>query len=196
MKMKSAMEKFQEDYKAQVKPADNRRGYTVTYKYIGDYYRWIDRSKAPGKRKLCYVLLPFSITLLFAVSGSIRSAVNTAPAVAIAGLISVVSLIFEWIGTVRYCLTKEEMTEKDCRGIYLMLESTTMLTGLFHTLAAAAAAVYLIRSDVPADRMSLLVFFMLAVSSVISFCFHRYNKTLSFEKSREPLIEDDEMPFE
>lgn len=176
--MKSSRQKFFEDYRAEKEAADNRRGYKLVYVYKGEWCAWNESAADIRRRKRLYVAAVLIRTLLIVLCGVQRVAFNTAGTVAVPGLISLVSMMYEWIGVVRFCMAKELMQGGDCRRMYSFVEKGSVVTGLCYAVAAAAGLRLQILNG--ADLPSILVLLGFVLCAVISFVLYAQHEKLSW----------------
>lgn len=176
--MKSSRQKYFEDYRVEKETADNRRGYKIVYVYKGEWLAWNEDVSGVRRRKRLYVAAALLQTFLLVLCGVQRVAFNTAGAVAIPGLISLVSLMYEWIGIVRFCMAKGLMQGRDCRRMYSFIEKGAVVTGLCYAVAVIAGLRQQILNG--ADLPSILVLLGFILCAVISFVLYAQHEKLSW----------------
>ena len=115
---------------------------------------------------------------------------NTVGVVAIPGLISLVSIMYTWIGTVQFCLTKELVRAKECKTMYSFIEKGSVVTALCYSVSAISSVYLLFRQG--ADLTSVLVTLGFALCAGISFFLYYQHEKLSYIKQVEAEKEDPE----
>lgn len=188
--MKTSRQKYFEDYRAEKETADNKKGYKIVYTYKGEWYGWSEDLKSIRKRKILYVTAMLICTFLLVLCGTQRVHLNTVGVVAIPGLISLVSIMYTWIGTVQFCLTKELVRAKECKTMYSFIEKGSVVTALCYSVSAISSVYLLFRQG--ADLTSVLVTLGFALCAGISFFLYYQHEKLSYIKQIEAEKEDPE----
>lgn len=192
--MKSWRERYFEDYTPELVPAKNKKGYKVAYTYTGNWYSWSEESGALKKRRIIYITAAAATTVLFIICGIQNAFINTYGVVAIPGIVSIVTQMYEWIGIIQFCLSKKEIREKDCKQNYARIRKFTTLTAVCHALSALFGIGLLIWNGM--ELKSMFVLLGLILCFLLSLFIRKYHKTLSYIKVLEPDIMFDEMPYE
>ena len=103
----SFREKYFSDYRAETTLHPNGRGYKVEYVYCGDWYCW-DLAKPDFLRfKGAMLLLCGAELVVYAICALQYAPANTSPIVAAGGLLAIIAQIFQWIGLVQLCLSRQ-----------------------------------------------------------------------------------------
>ena len=188
--MKTSRQKYFEDYRAEKETANNKKGYKIVYTYKGEWYGWNEAPTAIRKRKIFYVVALLACTALLLLCGAQRVYLNTVGVVASPGLISLVSVMYTWIGTVQFCLTKELVRAKECKTMYSFIEKGSVVTALCYSISTISSVYLLFRHG--ADLTSVLVTLGFALCAGISFSLYYQHEKLSYKKQIEAEREDSE----
>ena len=174
--MKTMREKFEEDYVAVEEPCNNRQGFRIRYDYVGPWYRWKLLPEAlRGEKRV--IGNACAISLLLYLFGALQSSVlNYSRYVELFGMLSLAAFVFEAVGTMQFCTSKDKVTNMSFSDINTKLRVAPLLQGILILCAAAACVVVLVQERLLA-RTELAIVACYAGSGIASlYLFYRYRK--------------------
>lgn len=183
---KSWREKYFEDYEAVEVDANNRKGYKIEYIYVGKWFFWTEDGNLLKNRKIKYCLLAGLSTIIFILCGICNTPINTYAAVAIPAVVSVVTLMYEWIGVIGFCVHKNSIREPDIKKIYSHIETFSALTACIHAAVVIISIIFCIINKL--EVLSWAVAIALAISATLSWYFHKYHQKLKYVEVTGPKI--------
>ncbi len=165
--MKSLKESFEESYVAVEVPCDNKRGFKVSYEYVGEWYVWNLSGQELRREKWLIGLLCAGSALLYLCASLQHSYLNYSIYVMLPALFSVAAFLFEAIGSVQFCAAKEKMTNLDYSGINSKLRLATLIhAGLL--FATGIICIVLTLAYYGASPRSFLIAFFYLLSGLCS----------------------------
>ena len=165
--MKTARERFEDNYMAISVPADNKKGFKIEYVYYAPWHYW-DLPKPELKRvKRVVALEMLAGILLFALASGVDTGVNKTVSVLVPGAVCLCGMIFELLGVCQFFFSKYETTRTNMQDVTNKL----MFATLVHLFAAAAAsllgALYMDRNGVhPLDVLCVSSYLLSGVAGV------------------------------
>ena len=128
-KFKSMREHFEENYEAVQVPASNKRGFKISYQYVGKWYAWRESPGEVAKVKR-YITTTLIVSIVLYLAAAIENAsVNWSRWVSMLGLLSLAPLIFLIIGTVQFLLSKDKMKEESLKDFLAKLKIAPVFHG-------------------------------------------------------------------
>lgn len=155
--MKSMRESFEENYQAVREPFHNKQGFRICYEYIGPWYQWNlnPASLRMEKRRFGSMC---AVSLILFLAGSFQNSVlNYSRYTELFGLLSTAAFIFEIIGTIQFCMTKEKVTNMTFFDIHTKLMAAPLIHGLLLMCMAAACVPVLAARGVSAVDIGVLL---------------------------------------
>lgn len=172
--MKTYRSKFEENYRAIKEPSHNKKGFKMTYVYVGPWYVWnVPKTRVQTVKRLTGAACLLSV-ILFGSGSLLDSFLNCSRYVEFFGILSVAALLYEVIGVIQFCTAKEQMTNMDFEDI----KNKMMIAPLLHAallLGAVAAAVCLFFSHTSGltDIIVTLCYFFSGLLSLLIFSCYR-----------------------
>ena len=161
-KIKSMREKFEENYKAVQVPANNKKGFKINYEYIGEWCLWRESAEEVSRTKRFVMTCCIGALVLYLAAAVQNSPVNYTRFVSMTGLLSLAPYIFIVFGAVQFLVSKEKMTEQDCKDIRTKL----MVAPVFHAalllMCAILCTVEVIRNRYDWTQLLIGLCFLLA----------------------------------
>lgn len=174
--MKTMRDTFEENYVAVEVPSSNRQGFKIRYDYIGPWYRW-DLLPEAVKGEKRVIGNACAISLLLFLFGALQSSVlNYSRYVELFGMLSLAAFLFEGIGTVQMCLTKEKFTNMSFNDFNKKLRIAPLLHGILLLLAAAACVLVLIEERFVALTEAMIIVSYAGSGLASLYLFYRYRK--------------------
>ena len=125
--MKTMREKYFENYDRIEVPANNKRGFTVRYRYKADWHAWDLTASEFRRRKILLVMVEIVSILIYFWAALTKSAFNTVDLAAGFAMTSIIAWIAEMWGIFRFSTVSIPMTVNDFNEIK---EFTTVGSGL------------------------------------------------------------------
>lgn len=145
-KRKSYRERYFEDYEAVRVPADNRRGYRVDYRYIGQWCGW----ESPGRslRTVKALMAGAEVLAVAVYAAAILSGtpVTRARLANGFGAVSLVPWLLELTGAARFVIAGEYVKELTCEEIGQSIRTGTVLRAALAALSMLAGGIEVIRN--------------------------------------------------
>ncbi|MBQ9064156.1 MAG: hypothetical protein IJ123_01770 [Blautia sp.] len=161
-KIKSMREKFEEDYKAVKVPCGNKKGYKIDYVYIGDWWLWKEPRDQVNRCKRYVMSCCIGSLVLYLAAALQNSPVNYSRFVSMTGLLSLAPYIFVIFGSVQFLVSKEKMTEQDCKDIRTKL----MVAPVFHAglllICAVLCTLEVVRNQYELPQLLIGLCFLLS----------------------------------
>lgn len=157
--MASYRSTFEENFRAVKEPAQNRKGYTIRYVYIGKWHVW-RADQAVIRRTRRFIAGLFALSLIIYLLGALAdSPLTYSRLVALPGTMALAAMLVEAFGVFQFCLAKDRLTCQDFDDV----NAKMMLGSFFHAAlliwAGLSAAVQLIGTNAaPADVLVPLSF--------------------------------------
>lgn len=144
--MKTLKDTFEENYIAYEEPCDNKKGFRIAYRYIGLWYVYQlsdqERKRCKGTFLVCGIL-----STIFFLGGSLQNCqLNYVTLPMFFSMLSLAAFLFECIGVLRFCLSKEKLTKPDFEEINLMLQTAPIVHACL-LVCSVAAGIYMILHD-------------------------------------------------
>ena len=139
MKIKSFRERFEDNYKAISVPANNKKGFKIRYVYYKPWHIWdLSHRDIKIKKRLIGSLFLFSL-LFFIISSAQYTKINFDRVVGIATMLSVCALLFEALGVIQFCVSKNRTTEHNYFDTTRKIMFATILHASLLLIAAAGS---------------------------------------------------------
>ena len=186
--MKTPQERFEENYAAVEKPANNKDGFKIEYVYYAPWYLW-DKPEAELK-KCKRVLLGVSILglacCLFA--GAQRCEANTALLVGVPALLALCAHVLELYGLILFNFAKYRTTKMTYTDVNRLLTlSLPMRTGMMF-LTVIACVYYLVVDGAGAASVTALCGFL--SSGVTAIYIYRTYRALPLRTERNYTLDE------
>jgi len=109
--MKSFREQFQENYEAYEQPRNNRRGFTIRYRYIGFLYTYHMTDSQRFRRKGLYLFLLGSSTICYLLTASRNHPLNQITLSTLFAMLGMAAFVYEAIGVGMFVTAPKQMEE-------------------------------------------------------------------------------------
>lgn len=178
--MKTVRKTFEEYYMPCKESSRNRKGFKITYQYVGSWYSFRVEKKTLRRCKCLMGILCVCATLCFFAAALQESEVNCAAAPTICAMLSLAALLFEWTGIVWFCVAGEKMTEYSFHEMHLMLKTAAPVHALLSFCAAAAGVFVEFAESISLRALPVPVLFFF--SGMFSFGIFRMYGKLQFDR--------------
>lgn len=181
MSIKSRHDRFFKNYRAEMVPAGNRRGYKKVLVYIGDLYTWeLPDGSFPSVRRWMGFAELISLGIFFACALT-RADINRAAYIAAPTMASLAVWIFELIAAAYFCLKKLPLQEDDYEYIDKALPVTLIMRFVLLSFAAAAGVVFLLAGGFSAPSLFVMLGYALG-AALAFFMFRKYRGLIPYLK--------------
>ncbi len=186
--MKTPQERFEENYAAVEKPANNKDGFKIEYVYYAPWYLW---DKPETELKKCKrVLLGVSVLglacCLFA--GAQRCEANTALWVGVPALLGLCAHVLELYGLIMFNCAKYRTTKMTYTDVNRLLTLALPMRIGMMVLTTAAVAYYLVCSGFSAEGIPALCGFLSSCATAIYI--YRTYRALPLRTERNYTLEE------
>ena len=123
----SSREDYFKKHRRDIIPADNKKGYKVRYTYIGDWYRWDLEKEEFKRKKIQLVSMALFDIIIYIITATLPSVLNTVSAVAVGGLLSLAALVFESIAIIQFSSSGLKIKDDDCHEIKTKLRAAAFI---------------------------------------------------------------------
>ncbi len=174
--MAKMRDRYFKGYVKEMVPTGKEGKYKATYVYHGNYYYWrASHERIKGLKGLFAALLLVDMAVFFAAVSAGGAAAKTG-LLMIPALLSLIPLLYEIIGVVQFCRTKDKVREFDFEEMNVKLRYSTLVRGAMLAAGAAAAVVW---SFFAQEALSyLLMALELAVSAACALTIHVIHRPL------------------
>ena len=177
MSIKSRHDRFFKNYRPEMVPANNRRGYKKVLVYVGDLYSWdLPDGSFPSVRRWMGFAELISLGVFFGCATA-RAGINHAAYIAAPTIASLAAWIFELIAVGCFCLKKMPLMEDDYEYIDKVLPVTLIIRFILLSFATAAGVVFFFLGGF--SLPSLFVVFGFALCAALAFYMFRKYRALS-----------------
>lgn len=185
--MKTLQERFEENYAAVERPANNKDGFKIEYVYYAQWYIWDLPEKELKKCKL--TLLAVSVIgLLFYIYGGTRQCeANSALWVGVPALVGLCGHVFELFGLIMFTFAKYRTTKMTYTDVNRMLTLGPVLRTGTMVVTVTASIVYLFLLGFDWNAMIALLSFM--ISGITSVYVSKTYRSLNLRTERNDTLE-------
>ena len=126
-RFRSMKESFEENYRAEKVPADNKKGFRMEYVYIGPWYVWVQDEEQIRREKRVILNACIISLALYSVAALQYAEVNYARFVSMAGMLSLAPFVFVAFGVFQFYFSGEKMTAQTFSDISAKLKIAPVL---------------------------------------------------------------------
>lgn len=181
--MKSYHERYFENYKAEVLPAQGGKKRRTVYTYIGPWIQWEADGRSLKQQKILYLLLEGGNIALFLWAAFRYTGFNSMGPVAAFGISSIVPWLLEITGVIRFLTGKEYITELSQEEIQMQIRGGGFIRALLLGIGTAAGTAAAIR-DSSMDGITLMVILAYALCVCFSLLLAYLQKKMFYRTFR------------
>lgn len=187
-KIKTAQQKFEEEYTAAVVPADNKDGFKIRYYYYGLWYIWNLPEKALKKRKAIILVECIASVLLYFIAFIVRAPINSLALVAIPILIGLCGFVLEICGVCQFGFARYKTTKSNFKQADGRIKNASAFVFLCCIFAALAGAYYMVvYSGFIAINLIAVIGYM--GIAVLSFFIREQYKDIPFRTEKNDILD-------
>ena len=142
MKRERYRERYFKGYVMEKTPTDREGKYKTEYVYHGNYYYWKADQLTIRRLKRLFPVMLLADASVFFTALVMDTAVNRVPVVIGVVLLSLIPLVYEAIGVVQFCMTKERVREFEFDEINLKLRYAPLIRGAILAVSAPLALIW------------------------------------------------------
>lgn len=186
--MKTFRERYEENYVAVSKPADNKEGFTIEYVYYAPWHIWnLPEEELNRKKRAIGTSMALSAVIFFIVSAQ-NIGVNTEIAVALSGILSICALIFEGLGVVQFCAAKYRTTRQNFDDVTSKIMLATLLHFLFLFAAAVGCVYYMVKVSFSASGLLAAIGYL--ISALLSIYIRTQYKSIPLKTEANTTLQE------
>jgi len=179
--MKSYQERFLKNYKKEVQPAGNKKGYRKVYTYVGDHYTWEPKFMSMTNLRRLFIILEAVTVVLFILATFLGASVNYSLPAMIGALVSGVVWLFEGYGLISFCFRKLPLEEDEFRYVHSVFRITFLVRAVCLLFTVVAGIVYLAEKNFEVTGvLAVTGYFIIALIAL--YLFALYQKTAKSSK--------------
>ena len=178
--MKTLKETFEEYYMPYEVPCNNKKGFRIEYRYIGPWYVYSIEKKILNRKKCILGISCVFSTICFFGAALQNCELNYAAYPMLFAMFSLAVFLFEWVGVVWFCVTKEKMTKYGFEEMHMILKIAPFLHAIMLFFTAAACIFMIFMESL--SFHTLLVPVLYFISGMFSFVVFRIYKTISIDR--------------
>lgn len=187
-KIKTAQQKFEEEYTAAIVPADNKDGFKIRYYYYGLWYIWNLPEHTLKKRKAIAFAEVIGCLLLYVVAFFSGAPINSLGLVAYPVLLSLCGFVLEFIGVCQFVFAHYRTTKSNYKQADRRIRNTTAFVFLCMIFAFLAGAIYMLIYS------SIMVINLIAIAcyagvALLSFLIREQYKDIPFKTEKNDILD-------
>lgn len=184
--MKSFREFFEENYQAYEQPCNNKRGFKISYQYVGLWYQYDLSEEERGRYKRIFFGMCLLSTVFFATAALWNSVYNYGNLPALFSGLSLAAFLFEWYAVLKFVAAKERETKPDFEQMNELLRIVPVLNAFLLAGAGISCIVLMARNGAVLSDGILPLCYLLA--GICSFTITFFYRALPYQKQENDLI--------
>jgi len=186
--MKTLQERFEENYAAVEKPANNKDGFKIEYVYYAPWYLWDCPEAELKKRKQKLLAASVCGLIFFLIAGMQRCEANTKLWVGVPGLLGLCAHVVELFGLIMFLCAKYRTTKMTYSDVNWMLKFAPVARTGMMVLTAIASAVYLAQLEFCWNAVVALMGYL--ISGMTALYVSRTYGTLKLRTERNDTLDE------
>lgn len=181
----SMREAFEAHYRPTQVPAANRKGFKISYVYIGPWYIWEQETQEVRRvRQRC--LNACLLSLILYVAAALQAyPVNYDRLVSLTGLASLAPFCFVVFGVIQFYAAKDRMREETYKDINGKLRIAPVLHAVLLAACAVRGTYMILASGVEKVQLWIVLCYLLAAAESLSIYFRYRKLKCKKEENRE-----------
>lgn len=173
--MKTLKDRFEENYAAVEKPANNKDGFKIEYVYYAPWYIWDCPEAELKKKKLTFLTVSIVSLLIFIIGGVQRCHQNTTLLVGVPAIVALCAHVFELFSLAQFAAAKYRTTKMTYTDVHRILSMVPALRVGLMVVSAAGCVFYMLTKDASYGAVIALLCY-LSSGMMATYLYREYKK--------------------